>query len=586
MNYTPPIGFFSLVVMLFMGYGMAWADVEKWNFSDWETGDIIADKTVGSLTVKAKDGKNNDAYNQHLTVFELQSSKTIDGVKYTKRLLTNGAGSSDYRSLKIDVTGDCVITIVIASGSSQENRTLDLCEGRWNKSAPTKQFSLDGNGTTITYKYIGPTTSIYLGSDGGNMLFYYISVDDLKPVAEASTQWDFTKEYSADLANMGADANWVYTDENKRYDCSLTSTSPIPAFANGAAVESMRGLLFSITSGSEKSLRYNEKKSIGLIGAGVTMTIPKLRAGDVVTVVASSNSSKSPTRNILLSNADVEKLTFTTNSFTASDSKQSFTVANDGDVTLKVESSGVLFQSIEITHAKEMYPLSDVNDYNIVAKQNIDLTLFRTFPANKWATLVLPFALSKEQLESAFGEDAKVAEFVGAEGEGSDLNLKFMTVKSLKANVPVVILPTKNVSSLTFQGVNIVEGEPVKEVDGVKFVGTYKEIDAADVDDKEKKYFAASADALTFYSMQYMTTMKSFRAYIDTSAPELVSYTRLRMVFSDNDVATGVDNIDTTKHPVAMYNLAGQRVSPSLTGKTAKGLKGIVIVNGKKVMNR
>lgn len=117
--------------------------------------------------------------------------------------------------------------------------------------------------------------------------------------------------------------------------------------------------------------------------------------------------------------------------------------------------------------------LDEAADNVIEAKEAANVTLKRTFVANKWNTLVLPFAVSDADVKTTFGADAKVVEYSNAE----DVNINFTTsINGIKANVPVLIMPaTVNAEdTYTFNGVSIVVADPKADGTSYSFVGSYK----------------------------------------------------------------------------------------------------------------
>lgn len=51
------------------------------------------------------------------------------------------------------------------------------------------------------------------------------------------------------------------------------------------------------------------------------------------------------------------------------------------------------------------------------AAEGVNVRVKRTIKANEWSTLVLPFAMTAEQVKSAFGNDVQLADFTGVETE-------------------------------------------------------------------------------------------------------------------------------------------------------------------------
>lgn len=198
------------------------------------------------------------------------------------------------------------------------------------------------------------------------------------------------------------------------------------------------------------------------------------------------------------------------------------------------------------------------------AETYANVTLARTIKAGTWNTFVVPFDITNDELEAAFGDDVAVAEF----SENSDdanavtINFDMMDTPAITANKPVLLKGNAG-TSFTFNGKLIKVGDAKVAGKNVDFVGTYD----ASTTVKAGDYFI-SANKL--YKSEGSTTLKGTRAYIDAKNAAEVK------LFIDG-IETGISEINgTAVESGAIYNLAGQRVS--------NAQKGIYIVNGKKVI--
>ena len=194
-----------------------------------------------------------------------------------------------------------------------------------------------------------------------------------------------------------------------------------------------------------------------------------------------------------------------------------------------------------------------------------DVTLNRSIKEG-YNTVVLPFALSAEQVEEVFGEGATVYAYSEESEDANQVTVSFNSTESgIAANVPVLVKATEASSSNTIAGATIAYAEsPVAEGTNVNFVGVYNATTVADGD-----YFISDGK---LYKSAGETSIKPFRAYLDaTSAGAEVK------LFIDG-TATSIESINGAAEAEdgAIYNLAGQRVG--------KAQKGIYIVNGKKVI--
>ncbi len=141
--------------------------------------------------------------------------------------------------------------------------------------------------------------------------------------------WDFSSVSSTDRANLDADpASWTYESSNDRWKNQTVFTAS-PLKANGVELQFAKGLLVTVT-GADNVRIDNKKGSLTLNKAAAVITIPGLKAGDVVTIDAGSSNSKTA-RKLEPTNLDI------TSGFTESASRQtnSGKVIADGDVTFK-----------------------------------------------------------------------------------------------------------------------------------------------------------------------------------------------------------------------------------------------------------
>ena len=113
---------------------------KTWNFSDeiWYSGvndegkpittDYTEATTIDGLTLTPASGKK-------FTVDA--NSKTVDDVNYIARLKFPGSAAADGgNTVSFDVSGPCTIKIVLQSSNSNEDRTLNLCAGAYDKENP------------------------------------------------------------------------------------------------------------------------------------------------------------------------------------------------------------------------------------------------------------------------------------------------------------------------------------------------------------------------------------------------------------------------------------------------------------------
>ena len=207
------------------------------------------------------------------------------------------------------------------------------------------------------------------------------------------------------------------------------------------------------------------------------------------------------------------------------------------------------------------------NEANTIKDVDLaNVTIARTVKEG-FNTVVLPFDLTSNQVEAAFGTGTEVYAF---SDEGTDPN--FVTVNfnkviagTITANVPVLVKATAESSSQVFNGVEVKAPTADVKVAGtyVNFVGVYAPATVA-----ADNFFVGNG---ALYKSAGATNIKAFRAYIDAKE-------------TGSEVKMFIDGLETSISEImgekaengAIYNLAGQRVQ--------KAQKGIYVINGKKVL--
>lgn len=225
-----------------------------------------------------------------------------------------------------------------------------------------------------------------------------------------------------------------------------------------------------------------------------------------------------------------------------------------------------------ISYAPDFTIDENVNSNAITAGENGTVTIGRTFNANAWNTLVLPFDVSANDLPDKFGHDAKFATYTGtSKNNDGTYTLNFQSVSALTANTPVFVWGANDEGVYEFSGVKVVKADPTSTPSDAafSFTGSYDKTTL-----KAGDWFISSDNK--FYRALGSETMKPMRAVfrpVTAAAAKGLSFS------IDGGEATGISAITADGSIVVndnapMYNLAGQRVSDSY--------KGVVIQNGKK----
>jgi hypothetical protein len=131
---------FTLIAVAVMAIS---ANAQTWNFSDWEeqTFSKGEEKTINGLTINpsSKD------------IVIDANNKTVDDVKYTKRLKFGGKGSATDQNVYFTASGAGTLKIILTSASGSEDRKLGVAlDG-------TELGQLDAIGGTATAATINIT---------------------------------------------------------------------------------------------------------------------------------------------------------------------------------------------------------------------------------------------------------------------------------------------------------------------------------------------------------------------------------------------------------------------------------------------
>lgn len=234
------------------------------------------------------------------------------------------------------------------------------------------------------------------------------------------------------------------------------------------------------------------------------------------------------------------------------------------------------------------------------AATGVDVRVKRTIKANQWSTICLPFAMTEEQVKTAFGDDVELAGFTGCKtttDEYDNINkieVNFKTASTIEANHPYVIKVSSAVNEFTADNVDIsIDQEEVSVecdefeytyiVDKItytgflynRFVGTY----VANTVVPDECLFLSDNK---FYYSTGKTKMKGYRAYFefyDVLAIAEESAAKIRLVIIEEE-AMGINDLqgeEIQKAKSGWYTIGGRKLKEKPT------VKGIYIAGGKKV---
>lgn len=206
-----------------------------------------------------------------------------------------------------------------------------------------------------------------------------------------------------------------------------------------------------------------------------------------------------------------------------------------------------------------------------------EVHLTRTFSANSWNSLCVPFAISEAEVKDQFGNHAKVAEFTGA----TATTLEFRSCTGIEAGKPYLVYIPEGATQpeyFTFKGVTAFVGQPTNVVqqgstnEKTTFQGYFYKSTAP-------KGSYVLRKNLVYHLVSDMA-IKGFRAVLIDGT----NATRVFTQWSLDGTTTGIGNIDATViQRFNVYNTNGQMVRHAATSLDDLP-HGVYIVNGKKVI--
>lgn len=226
---------------------------------------------------------------------------------------------------------------------------------------------------------------------------------------------------------------------------------------------------------------------------------------------------------------------------------------------------------VELYETSEGYTIPSVGTTG-----SAEVHLTRTFSANSWNSLCVPFAISEAELKTQLGSDAKVAEFTGA----TATTLEFTSCTSIEAGVPYLVYIPEGAtqSEFTFKGVTYFANEPTDVVlsgsvnENTTFRGYFHK-------DTAPKGSYVLRKNLVYHLVSDMA-IKGFRAVLIDGT----NATRVFTQWSLDGTTTGIGNIDADViQRFNVYNTNGQMVRHAATSLDDLP-HGVYIVNGKKVI--
>ena len=320
------------------------------------------------------------------------------------------------------------------------------------------------------------------------------------------------------------------------------------------------------------------KYTVSELWENATATVGAVNVDGIATIPVASSES--------ISASDVEGL------FSVSFTVDNNVAVGNYEVTLKnlwfgygTSSKDYLDNVTFTVHVVEVHSVV-LDENSAIAPEDavgVNVTVKRTIKAGDWSTICLPFAMTEEQCEAAFGNDVALADFSSWSSEEDDdgniikLEIGFTDVTEIEANHPYIIKVGEDISEFSVDGVDIeVEEEPTvqvgkKKADRGYFTGTY----IANTIVPENNLFLSGNH---FWYSAGTTQMKAFRGYFELADVLTdVEEAGARIVVNIDENPTGIISVNKIKGDSNVYyDLTGRRIDKLRKGE-------IYIIDGKKV---
>lgn len=291
----------------------------------------------------------------------------------------------------------------------------------------------------------------------------------------------------------------------------------------------------------------------------------------------------------------------------------------------KIQYSGVNMIVLDEDRSDREYIEKQVN-----ATTARTLVMQRAFKENQWNSIIFPFDLTGDQVEKAFGSNAKVSKFKGPSAVKETL-IEFESValgaankhnKVIEAGKLYLIYPAKTLENTTeekvFTVISPTTGKQEISVTGTYFTIPNVNLDTApSTDNIEEPYkhstFGATSlryrgtyvnhtDAIIpansfvlnkdgyWYRTSKAHTVKGFRCWIEPINPTASAIKRLNisidgvLLNGTSDTLTGIEELELSNDANKNSNIydAYGRVIGNTAEGLSKDFKGVYIINGKK----
>lgn len=215
-------------------------------------------------------------------------------------------------------------------------------------------------------------------------------------------------------------------------------------------------------------------------------------------------------------------------------------------------------------------------------------TFKRSFTPNTASTICIPYSVPAKDIQGT------VYSYTGISEDGTAI-IMTQSVDQLQANVPYIIMPTEEDAEITAQNINVKIEDHSTLKGNYTFKGVFetKKFTDEEIANGVYGYAAKAADGVSvgeFVKGSQGASVPAMRAYLEytgsalapslngaKAAADCPSSLKVILKAADGETTDILSlDLETTEDGTPFYTLSGQRA--------AKGTKGILIKNGKKVL--
>ncbi len=233
------------------------------------------------------------------------------------------------------------------------------------------------------------------------------------------------------------------------------------------------------------------------------------------------------------------------------------------------------------------------------------VTLDRSFSANNWNTICLPFTMTEREVEDVFGVGTEliILDHVTVDAGHASIFMKYHEIQNILAGYPYLIKPTQDVDHIEVHNKGIDPSQQVLEFtnNGYTSKGVTDFCTPQTFNIKGTDYSASvllnTGDIFlsgnTLYLSRGTSMLKGYRSYLkkedDGTAPaKSVSFNYFH-AWEEEEEATAINVCEMSEEAQqslgvnekdGVYSITGQKVSDTVKGLT----KGIYVLKGRKVI--